>query len=260
MRTVSDFLIQTLSHATRVSQRQGHRARTQLSVEEAYRLWAPQYATETVTSVLDETLAKRMLDGHTYTRLLDAGCGIGRRIEGIQHAVGLDQSAAMLAAGGARPNCLHGDVRAMPLPDASFDMIWCRLVLGHLPDPGRAYAEFSRVCRPGGLLFVTDFHPEAAQHGHQRTLTDARGMTHTVEHYVHQRHAQLAFEHGFDLLRCEDAAVDASVRSFYQAGIGERAYKRDKGLKLVAGYLFLRQANTREGLRGQSADTAHTAE
>jgi malonyl-CoA O-methyltransferase len=209
----------------------------ELGVREAYRLWASTYATETVTSSLDEELAKTMLRGLPQTRLLDAGCGIGRRIENIPHAVGMDLSPEMLAAGRAR-NVVTGDVRAMPFESNCFDMVWCRLVLGHLPDPLLAYDEMFRVCRTGGYVFITDFHPDAAAAGHLRTLTDAVGAVHAIEHYVHDDHVQLAAEAGLSFVAHCDGAVGPSVRDFYIRGIGLKAYKRDIGLKLVAAFLF----------------------
>jgi SAM-dependent methyltransferase len=141
------------------------RATRGLSARQAYSLWAPTYGSETATSFLDEELAQEMLCGLPQTRLLDAGCGIGRRIADLAGTVGIDASPEMLVAGGAC-NVVKGDVRAMPFASDRFDMVWCRLVLGHLPDPSRAYQEFARVCRPGGYVFVTDFHPDAAAAGH----------------------------------------------------------------------------------------------
>jgi malonyl-CoA O-methyltransferase len=209
----------------------------ELGVREAYRLWASTYATETVTSSLDEELARTMLRGLPQTRLLDAGCGIGRRIENIPNAVGMDLSPEMLAAGRAR-NVVTGDIRAMPFDSDSFDMVWCRLVLGHLPDPLLAYGEIFRVCRPGGYVFITDFHPDAAAAGHRRTLTDEAGTVHTIEHYVHGDHVQLGVEAGLSFVAHCDGVVGPSVRDFYIRGIGLKAYKRDIGLKLVAAFLF----------------------
>ena len=208
-----------------------------LDVREAYRLWASTYMAETATSFLDEKLAREMLRGLPQTCLLDAGCGIGRRIQDIPTAVGIDLSPEMLAAGAAR-NVVVGDIREMPFESNSFDMVWCRLVLGHLSDPLRAYREISRVCMLGGYVFVTDFHPEAAAAGHRRTLTDEAGIVHGIEHYVHINHIQLAMETGLDLIANRDGAVSPSVRDFYLRGIGLKAYKRDLNLKLVAAFLF----------------------
>jgi malonyl-CoA O-methyltransferase len=218
----------------------GRRAVTStLNTREAYRLWAPTYASETATSFLDEELAQKMLRCLPRTRLLDAGCGIGRRIADIPGAVGIDASPEMLAAGGAR-NVMTGDLRAMPFASNSFDMVWCRLVLGHLPDPSRAYREFARVCMPGGHIFVTDFHPDASAAGHQRTFTDQAGTVHQVEHHVHRNHAHLAEAAGLSLVAHLDGVVGPSIRDFYIRGIGLRAYQRDAGLKLVAAFLFRR--------------------
>jgi malonyl-CoA O-methyltransferase len=209
----------------------------ELDVREAYRLWAPTYAAETATSFLDEKLAREMLRGLPQTCLLDAGCGIGRRIKDIPTAVGIDLSPEMLAEGDAR-NVVAGDIREMPFESNRFDMVWCRLVLGHLPDPLRAYREISRVCMPGGFAFVTDFHSDAVAAGHQRTLTDGAGVVHGIEHYMHTNHIQLATEAGLDLIESSDGAVSPSIRDFYRRGIGLKAYKRDIDLKLVVAFLF----------------------
>lgn len=208
-----------------------------LDVREAYRLWAPTYADETATSFLDEELARKMLHGLPQSSLLDAGCGIGRRIQDIPTAVGIDLSPEMLATGAAR-QVVEGDIREMPFKSNRFDMVWCRLVLGHLSDPLRAYKEISRVCMQGGYAFVTDFHPEAAAAGHRRTLTDKSGTVHGIEHYVHFNHIQLAAEAGLDLIDNRDGVVSPSIRDFYLRGIGMKAYKRDINLKLVAAFLF----------------------
>jgi malonyl-CoA O-methyltransferase len=215
------------------------RAASKLDVREAYRLWASTYAAETATSFLDEELAQEMLSGLPCMRLLDAGCGIGRRIAGIPDAVGMDASPDMLAAGGAS-NVVKGDVRAIPFVSESFDMIWCRLVLGHLPDTLPAYREFARVCAPGGYVFVTDFHPDAAAAGHRRTFTDQTGTVHEIEHYVHKNHLDIAVKAGLSVVAHCDSTVGPSIRDFYVRGIGLKAYKRDTGLKLIAAFLFRR--------------------
>ena len=209
----------------------------ELGVREACRLWASTYATETVTCSLDEELARTMLRGLPQTRLLDAGCGIGRRIQNIPNAIGMDLIPGTLAAGRAH-NVVIGDIRAMPFESNCFDMIWCRLVLGYLPDLLLAYGEIFRVCRPGGYVFITDFHPDAAAAGHLRTLTDEEGTVHAIEHFVHGDHVQLAVDAGLSFVAHCDGAVGPSVRDFYIRGLGLKAYKRDVSLKLVVAFLF----------------------
>lgn len=215
-----------------------------LDVRQAYRLWAPTYAKETLPHYLDGELARIMLQGLPQTHLLDAGCGAGSRIRDIPGAVGIDLSPEMLAAGGLH-NVIAGDIREMPFAAGQFDMVWCRLVLGHLRDPFPAYREICRVCMPCGHVFVTDFHPDATLAGHRRTFNDEASVAHEVEHYVHTDHAELAFRVGLELVATRDGTVGPSARDFYTHGIGRRAYVRDFGLNLVRAYLFRRPERIR---------------
>ena len=210
-----------------------------LDAREGYRLWAPCYAAETATSFLDDELAREMLGSLPHAHLLDAGCGVGRRIRDIPDSIGIDLSPEMLAAGGAH-NVVPGDVRAIPFASDRFDMVWCRLVLGHLPDPLPAYRELARVCMPGGHVFVTDFHPDAVAAGHRRTFNVQKETVFEIEHYVHTNHVQLAAAAGLTLVASREGVVGPSIRDFYLRGIGVKAYKRDAGLKLVSAYLFRR--------------------
>lgn len=214
-------------------------ATIKVDAREGYRLWAATYAAETAVSFLENQLAQDMLHGLPQTQLLDAGCGVGRRVRDIPSAVGIDLSPEMLAAGEAQ-NVVAGDVRAMPFPSDRFDMVWCRLVLGHLPDPLGAYLEFARVCVPGGYIFVTDFHPDAFANGHRRTFNVQVGAVHEIEHYVHTNHIQLAAKAGLTILASREAIVGPSIRDFYASGMGLKAYKRDLGLKLISAFLFRR--------------------
>jgi SAM-dependent methyltransferase len=210
-----------------------------LSARDGYRLWAPTYQAETAISFLDEQLATEMLDGLPRERLLDAGCGTGRRLKGISGAVGVDASPEMIAAGDAT-NLLVGDVRALPFPPSRFDMVWCRLVLGHLADPMVAYRELARVCRPGGHIFVTDFHSDAVAAGGKRTFRDQAGALHEVEHYIHD-HPKMAAMAGLALLERRGAAVGPAVRDFYARAGKLSLYEKDQGLKLVDALLFRRE-------------------
>jgi acyl carrier protein len=45
---------------------------------------------------------------------------------------------------------------AMELPDDSFDFVVSRLVLEHLPEPGKAAREILRVLKPGGTAVIID--------------------------------------------------------------------------------------------------------
>jgi malonyl-CoA O-methyltransferase len=138
---------------------------------------------------------------------------------------------------------LVGDVRDLPLPDRAFDVVWCRLVLGHLPECGQAYGELARVADAGARIIVTDFHPAAAAAGHRRTFRDTAGV-HEVEHHDHGVEGHLAAAHaaGLTLVARRDARIGESARPFYAAAGKLDLYQRDLDLPVVLALAFGRGA------------------
>jgi ubiquinone/menaquinone biosynthesis C-methylase UbiE len=101
--------------------------------------------------------------------LLDVGCGPGTitsdlaRLVAPGRVVGIDRAPEVLAQASAHAGgqgvsieLRVGDAYALPLPDASFDVVHAHQLLQHLSDPVRALAEMRRVLRPGGVLAVRD--------------------------------------------------------------------------------------------------------
>jgi SAM-dependent methyltransferase len=102
--------------------------------------------------------------------LLDVGCGPGTITLDLARRVapgavlGIDASAevieqaeaARVAAGTDNVRFTTGDVYALEIDDASFDVVHAHQVLQHLSDPVRALGELRRVLRPDGLLAVRD--------------------------------------------------------------------------------------------------------
>jgi ubiquinone/menaquinone biosynthesis C-methylase UbiE len=77
----------------------------------------------------------------------------------VERATATDISDGMLealraSAGrlGLEVETASADAERLPFDDASFDLVFGHAVLHHLPDLGRALAEFERVLRPGGTL------------------------------------------------------------------------------------------------------------
>jgi malonyl-CoA O-methyltransferase len=214
--------------------------------ERAYRLWAPSYSDETAISVLEDDLANALSPPLAGMRLLDAGCGTGRRLAG-QHAalaVGVDICREMLLAGNARSVAV-ADVRALPFLSAAFDVVWCRLMIGHVREPLHVYRELARVCRAGGTLFISDFHPDAVAAGHCRSFRDQAGQLYAVEHHVHdiRSHIDSAAEAGFAARAQQDGRIGPRVESFYHLARRDAAYRKDCGLPVVAAFLFERTAD-----------------
>ncbi len=220
---------------------------TALGARDGYRLWAPTYADETAISYLEDRLVAAMTPPLVGLRLLDAGCGTGRRLRAASaaSAVGVDLSPEMLAAGGLPPPGMRtvvGDVRALPLPDRAFDIVWCRLVIGHLPECASAYAELARVADHGAKVIVTDFHPAAWAAGHRRTFRDGTGAVREVEHHVHRLDVQLAAARaaGLDSVGVREAAIGPDVRRFYEKAGRQALYEEHLGLSVVLALAFRR--------------------
>jgi len=104
-------------------------------------------------------------------RVLDVGCGAGLDLlvasllvgqTGL--SVGVDLTPAMVewarqAAGvwTMGPVELHeGSVEALPLADASFDVVISNGSLNLVPDKDAAFSEIARVLRPGGTFAAAD--------------------------------------------------------------------------------------------------------
>jgi malonyl-CoA O-methyltransferase len=215
-----------------------------LSAHEAYRLWAPTYTGENAVCVLEDQLVAAMTPSLAGKALLDAGCGVGLRSKGCgaAFAVGVDASPEMLLAGGLDMTAA-ADVRALPFRSASFDLVWCRLMLGYLADLHAAYAELARVCRFGGHLLATDFHADATTAGHKQTFRDAQGALHEISHYVYPlaAHIAAATEAGLSLIEEREGTVGPAIKHFYEKTGHLGMYERDEGLRIVAACLFERE-------------------
>jgi SAM-dependent methyltransferase len=47
------------------------------------------------------------------------------------------------------------DLTAIPVPDASYDLVLCTQVMEHVPDPVAVLTEFHRVLKPGGQAWLS---------------------------------------------------------------------------------------------------------
>jgi SAM-dependent methyltransferase len=53
---------------------------------------------------------------------------------------------------------IRGDILSLPFPDNSFQVVFCRSVLHHLPDLDRGLLEICRILKPGGVFLAVNEH------------------------------------------------------------------------------------------------------
>lgn len=172
----------------------------QTHVRQAFGRAAQNYEEHAVLQAEVGMRLRERLDSEEFVpqRLLDVGCGPGTGAAALQQRyvdaeiVALDLALPMLRAAkkakkgtevisaGVTPTLesspgklppspfsppfspflLCGDAQALPLADASIDLVHSNLCLQWCEDPGLALAEFRRVLRPGGLLLFSTFGPD----------------------------------------------------------------------------------------------------
>ncbi len=133
-------------------------------------------------------------------RVLNAGCG-NRDLSPLVDGELVNQD---IAEGLHNANVdIYSPLHEIPVPDGHFDAIVCNAVLEHVRNPDEVLDEFARVCRPGGVLYLTvpfmqpehldptDFQRYTADG--LRALVDRHGFATTEVRDVHSVYTTLAW-------------------------------------------------------------------
>ncbi|MGM0984718.1 MAG: malonyl-ACP O-methyltransferase BioC [Pseudomonadota bacterium] len=141
----------------------------QARVARAFSRAAPEYTERAVAQrIMAEPLLSRLPE--RAERVLDLGCGpgemaaqlaerfgIGCTVIGLDLAPGMLEVARRTHAHAARWLC--GDAAALPLEDASQDLVVSNLAIQWCPDLDAVMAELRRVLRPGGRALINTLGP-----------------------------------------------------------------------------------------------------
>jgi ubiquinone/menaquinone biosynthesis C-methylase UbiE len=127
--------------------------------------WGIDYGDIGQTQVVGKVAKALGGDVPAFARSLEIGAGTGYfslnllQAGVVGEAVATDISPGMLDTLqdnarrlGLPVETVACDAEALPLPDASFDLVFGHAVLHHLPDLDQAFREFRRVLRPGGTF------------------------------------------------------------------------------------------------------------
>lgn len=151
----------------------------------------------------DQLLTLAREQGFAPERILDAGCGTGYALSGLQRSfpkaelLALDFAPAMLRQhppGLALPLC--ADLEQLPIADNSLDALWSSYALQWC-NPRKAFPELARSLRPGGQLWIATLGP-----GTLGELRDAFSHVDTEEHVLRFQPPEVI----------EDAAEEAGLR------------------------------------------------
>ena len=147
--------------------------------------WGINYGQEGQAQVTAKLLKALGYAPGVFDRALEIGAGTGYftlnlMLAGVvREAVATDISPRMLQAlaGSADRLGLVVDTTVceasdLPFDDGSFDLVFGHAVLHHVPDLQRAFGEFRRVLRPGGMVA---FCGEPSRHGDRISSLPKRG-------------------------------------------------------------------------------------
>ena len=145
----------------------------------------------------------------------DLGCGTGIVSASIApfvaRVIAVDASDEMLTAARARLDeaanveLRNGVLESLPIDAASLDAATMMLVLHHVPDPGAALAEASRVLRHGGRLVIVDMLPHDREEYKQQ-------MGHVWLGFAPDQTAKLMEAAGFEAVRVHALPAASAAR------------------------------------------------
>jgi SAM-dependent methyltransferase len=170
------------------------------STQTYYDRFAAQYEAERhhgyhrLIDELELELVRRYGEGRD---VFEAGCGTGLLLREAakfaRTAVGLDLSRGMLGPARERGlRVVQGSLTDVPLPTASFDLVYSMKVLAHVPPIERAVAELARLVRPGGHLLLEFYNPYSLRALAKRVAGPGAIAAGTDENDVYTRYDTVA--------------------------------------------------------------------
>jgi len=220
-------------------------------------------------AVLQREVDKRLLERMDVVRMVpelivDLGCGTGESTQQLAarykkaRIIAMDFAANMLLQAREKQSWaqrtikrqqryLCADVESLPIADNSIDLLYSNLTVQWCVDIDKAFSEFRRVLRPGGLLMFSTLGPD--------TLTELRQSWRAVDQQQHV-HSFIDMHHlGDALLQAKFSDPVMDIENFTLTY--PDAYKLMHDLKALGVHNASLQRSS--GLTGKARLTAMTA-
>jgi ubiquinone/menaquinone biosynthesis C-methylase UbiE len=166
--------------------------------------------------------------------------------------VGLDLSAEMLRRADEKPavrgRILRADCLSLPIRESLGDLIVCSFAVGYIHELHGLAHELARVSRPGGDMFLTDFHPAGRLRGWKRAFryhgetVEISSIPHSVQQVVDSFEAG-----GFNLLRCLTPCLSDSEKWMFEETRRSHLYEAAREFPAIFVCHFQRSAASSEG-------------
>jgi SAM-dependent methyltransferase len=177
--------------------------------------------------------------------VVDVGCGDGyhlpvfardaRTVVGVEPYGPLVKRARRRVAAVAGVRVVAAGAEAMPLPDASADLVHARTAYFFGPGCEPGLAEADRVLRPGGAIAIIDLDATVPPYG--------EWMRADIPHYDPVAAERFFVAEGFSLTRLptlwrfqDRASLEAVLRIEFSVAVAARAIASVAGLTIPVGY------------------------
>ena len=197
--------------------------------QESFDLWAEVYDEQpNPLLALEERHLLNCFSPLSMRNILDAGCGTGRWLAkfaelSLASLVGIDCSNEMLIRArvklGERAQLYEGDCTALPVTDASVDLLLSSFVLSYVQDLKAFARECGRVARAGATIVISDMHPETAIKRKWKRIFHRDHQPIEIE--AHPRSiediSRVFLEQGFQTQALFEPCFEAPERPFFEA-------------------------------------------
>ena len=207
--------------------------------------WPEVYEQENAAQDADGAIWAALREAVPWDGLdvLDVGCGDGFHLplfaEGAASVIGVEPHPPLVERArrnaGDRVRVLEAGAAALPLPDASIDLLHARTAYFFGPGCEPGLAEAQRVLRPGGAIAIVDLDVRFPPYGDW--------MRADLPRYDPDRVEQFFARQGFSTLRVptvwrfpDRATCEAVLRIEFSPEVADHAVAETAGVTVPVGY------------------------